>query len=79
MINSLKPTETQSKAVAAALSGFLVAFVPLLVSSMSGEGVTADQMLTFKNSITMLFSTIVSYLFVYFAPKNQALPPKPKV
>lgn len=73
----MKPTETQSKAFAGAVSGFLISLVPVLVGYGTGGDVTGDQIAQLQDTFIVLATTLASTLFgwgmVYFAPKNKPL------
>ncbi len=73
----IKATETQGKAIAGAISAFFISIVPILLSFAGGPEVTDGQVSEAKSALEMLItvggSTLVGWLFVYFAPKNKPL------
>ena len=65
----------QWKAIAGALSGALVAFVPVLVGTISGSDPTPDQVTNLQEGLqtlaTAVGGAVVSWIIVYWSPKNE--------
>lgn len=73
----MNPTETSSKAWAAALAGVAVAFINL-ISSFITDGQVDPVMVeqfgaTLGTVADVVIMGVVSYVMVYFAPKNKPL------
>ncbi|MGI9493896.1 MAG: hypothetical protein ACR2QF_15980 [Geminicoccaceae bacterium] len=67
-------SQTQTKAIAGALSGVLVAFIPVIMANLSGSDLLPEQLLALNNALNALMMLIsggiVGWVSVYFAPRN---------
>jgi hypothetical protein len=69
--------ETQSKGIGGAVSGFLVALIPILMSILSGTELAPDQVTSLREALNVLLvaggGALVGWVTVYFAPRNKPI------
>lgn len=69
--------QTKAKGIAAAVSGFLIAAIPMFTSSVSGVDVTPEQIESLSSALNALFvavgSAIAGFIIVYLAPANRTI------
>lgn len=71
------PRQTQSKGIAGAIAGLLIAVIPVLINLVSGVDITPDQLSSIGDALNAVLvaagGLLMGWATVYFAPRNKTI------